>query len=93
MTTVRIPAPLRKYTDGRDELRADGATVGEILRQLAERHEGLGAQVLAGDGALRSFVNVFVGARNVKSLDGLRSAVAPDDVVTIVPAVAGGTAP
>lgn len=95
MTTVkvRIPMPLRAYTGGAEEVEVSGATVGEALQALGRRHEGLLPRVLGPDGELRQFVNVFVAGGNVRSLSGLATPVAEGDVISIVPAVAGGGDP
>jgi molybdopterin converting factor small subunit len=88
--TVRIPAPLRGFTGGAAEVAAEGGTVGEVLQDVGARHDGLLERVMDGDGALRSFVNVYLGDTNVRSLDGLGSKVELGAVIQIVPAVAGG---
>jgi len=88
--TVRIPAPLRPCTDGADELALEGRTVREVLDRLIASSHGLGERVLAGDGALRPFVNVYVGRQDVRGLQGLDTPVQDGDVLSIVPAVAGG---
>jgi molybdopterin converting factor small subunit len=88
--TVRIPAPLRSFTGGAGELEAVGATVGEVLSALGARHDGLTERVLAADGSPRSFVNLFLGQQDVRALAGLETPVREGDVLSIVPAVAGG---
>ncbi|NIR31565.1 MAG: MoaD/ThiS family protein [Gammaproteobacteria bacterium] len=88
--TVRIPTPLRSFTSGADEVQTEGTTVGEALAALRSSHEGLVENVLAADGELRNFVNVFVGSNNVRSLQGLKTPLSEGDVLAIVPAVAGG---
>lgn len=88
--TVRIPTPLRTYTQGADEVRAQGATVAEVFRSLATAHDGLLARVLTAEGEPRQFVNVYLGSRNVRSLRGMATPVGEGDVISIVPAVAGG---
>jgi len=88
--TIRIPMPLRAFTQGAVEVQVEAASVREALSALEAAHEGLLARVLSPDGELRQFVNVFVGNRNVRSLRGLSTALADGDVVAIVPAVAGG---
>jgi MoaD family protein len=90
MVTVRIPAPLRSFTGGRDQVEVEGLTVGEVLIALGRRHDGVLERVLTPDGESRHFVNIFVGGENVRSLAGLETAVREGDVVSIVPAVAGG---
>jgi molybdopterin converting factor small subunit len=89
-TIVRIPTPLRPFTKGADEVRVHGATVSEALANLGEKCPGLLERVLDKDGRLRAFVNVFVGANDVRTLQGLATPVANGAVLSIVPAVAGG---
>lgn len=88
--TVRIPTPLRAFTDGMAEVGAAGVTVGEVLANLTRSHPGLGEHLLGRDGQLRSFVNVYVGSDSVRSLGGLETPVADGAVLSIIPAVAGG---
>ena len=89
-TTVRIPTPLRPFTGGADEVVAQGATVGDVLREVGCRHEGLRERVLDERGQVRQFVNLFLGSKNVRTLQGLETPVHDGDVLSIIPAVAGG---
>ena len=88
--TVRIPTPLRPLVGGADEVSVAGQTVGEVLQTLGQSHDGLLERILDGEGQLRSFVNVFLGDSNVRSLKGLGTTVTNGAVIHIVPAVAGG---
>ncbi len=88
--TVRIPTPLRSFTGGEGELSIEGETVAEVMTALGEAHDGLSGRIVEVDGRLRNFVNLFVGEENIRSLDGMRTAVREGDVLSIVPAVAGG---
>lgn len=90
MVLVRIPAPLRAQTGGRAELTAAPGTVRAVLDEVVGRHPGLGERLLAPDGRLHRFVNVFVEEEDVRDLQGLDTPVADGEVVTVVPAVAGG---
>lgn len=87
---VRIPAPLRPFAGGPDEVPAAAGTLAEVLRQLGTGHPQLVQRILTPDGELRPFVNVFVGRSNVRALSGLATTVPPGAVVSILPAVAGG---
>lgn len=91
--TIRIPTPLRSFTGGAGEVPVEGATVGEVLRVLGDRHDGLAQRILDAEGRLRNFVNVFVNDQNVRALQGLDSSVPDGAVINIVPAVAGGRTP
>jgi molybdopterin/thiamine biosynthesis adenylyltransferase/rhodanese-related sulfurtransferase/molybdopterin converting factor small subunit len=88
---IRIPMPLRSFTAGVDEVKVQAGTVGEALNALAGAHPGLRERVLSPEGNLRQFVNVFVGNRNIQSLDGLMTRLSNGDVISIIPAVAGGS--
>ncbi len=90
MPTVRIPTPLRKLTDGRSEVTVDGADLRTVVANLDAAHPGFADRVLDESGELRRFVNVFVRDEDVRFQDGLDTALSDGDVVSIVPAVAGG---
>ncbi len=87
---ILIPTPLRPFTDKQESVEVAGGTVGELLRQLTARHEGLRKHLYTDDGKLRSFVNVYVNDEDIRFLDGLETQVEDGDEVTILPAVAGG---
>ena len=90
MATVRIPTPLRKYTEGKDEVAIAGANVRELLDNLDGSHSGIGERIRDDKGAVRRFVNIFVGEEDIRFLDGLDTPVAESDEISIIPAIAGG---
>ena len=90
MPTVRLARPLRDVAGGRAHVEVAGDDLGAVLADLVAAHPELGERVLARDGSLQGFVRVFVGEQGARGDDALAMPVGPDDVVTIVPAVAGG---
>jgi sulfur-carrier protein len=88
--TVRIPTPLRKLTDGAAEVTAEGEDLRTVIADVDAQHPGFGERVLDDSGQLRRFVNVFVRDEDVRFQEGLDTKLKADDVVSIVPAVAGG---
>jgi molybdopterin converting factor small subunit len=90
MSTVRIPPTLRPAANGAKTLDVDGATVGDVLAALVAAHPAIGPSVLAADGSLNRFVNVFVNGTDVRHLDELATAVTSTDTVLLLPAMAGG---
>ena len=90
MPKVRIPTPLRKLTDGQAEVVAEGQDLRTVVENLDAAHPGLGDRLLDDSGQLRRFVNVFVRDEDVRFQQGLETEVADNDVISIVPAVAGG---
>jgi molybdopterin synthase sulfur carrier subunit len=89
MPVVRIPTPLRSHAGGKDTLEAPGATVGEVLKNLAAQHPELGQRILE-NGDMRRFVNVYLNNEDIRFLDELETAVADKDELSIIPAIAGG---
>ena len=87
--TVRIPTPLRTLTGGADEVKASGATVALVIEDLEARHPGVKDRLLDEKG-VRRFINVFVGDEDIRFLEGLKTELKGGEVVSIVPAIAGG---
>ena len=90
MASVRIPPVLRPSVGGEKELNADGSSVGEILRSIAEEHPETESQLFGADGGLNRYVNVYLNDEDVRVLDGLDTAVGTTDTLVILPAMAGG---
>jgi molybdopterin converting factor small subunit len=88
--TVRIPTALRTLTGGAGEVAVEGSTVGEVLKSLDADYRGMGDRLFDDRGELRRFVNVFVADEDIRFLDGLTTPVTENQVVSIIPAVAGG---
>lgn len=87
---IRVPTLLRGATGGSARVTADGSTVGEVLSTLVRQYPALAPQVLGDGGGLHRFVNVYVNDDDVRYLDRLDTKVSPNDVLSILPAVAGG---
>jgi sulfur-carrier protein len=90
MAAVRIPPTLRAEVGGARELHADGTTVAEVIDDLVERYPPLASQLLQ-DGELAPFVNVYLGGEDVRTRDGLDTAVGDGDQLILLPAMAGGS--
>ena len=86
---VRIPTILRSYTGGDKAVDGKGETLDDLFADLDTRHEGLRGR-LVSDGALNRFVNVYLNDEDVRFLGGIATPLSDGDVVTILPAVAGG---
>lgn len=88
--TVRIPTQLRSLSGGAGEVSIEAGTVAEVLKGLNDAHPGFDERLFDDSGALRRFVNVFVAEEDIRFLDGINTAVTDGQVVSIIPAVAGG---
>jgi MoaD family protein len=87
---VKIPTVLRKHTNGEAVLDASGATIRELIDDVGNRFPEFKDQVVAGDGNLHRFINVYANDEDVRYLNGLDTQVSDGDTVAILPAVAGG---
>ena len=90
-TRILIPTPLRPYTDKKDAVEADGATVGELLADLTtQARRACKAHLYNEQGKLRSFVNVYLNDEDIRYLQKEQTPVAAGDTISIIPSVAGG---
>lgn len=90
MVEVRLPTVLRQHAAGQATLKANGSTVGEAFEDCVRQFPRLAGQLVTEEGTLHRFVNVYRNDEDVRFLDGLATTVAGDDVISVLPAVAGG---
>jgi sulfur-carrier protein len=90
--TVKLPTILRKHAGGEAKVDADGSTLRDALADLEGRFPGITKNVVTQDGGLHRFINVYVNDEDVRYLGSLETALKQGDVVSILPAVAGGQA-
>jgi sulfur-carrier protein len=91
VVTVRLPSAFHAVSGGRKELPVAGDTVREVLANLEQQCPGVLERLLDHDGAMKRYLNVYRNDSDIRSLDGLETSVAGEDVVWILPAVAGGS--
>ncbi len=89
MAKIRIPTPLRAFTDGAASIEVDGGTVGEALDSLVAQHPELRDHLFQEE-ELRSFVNIFIGEEDIRFLQGLDTEINAADSLRIIPSIAGG---
>ena len=87
---VRIPTPLRKLTRDQEEVEAKGGTVKAMIDDLEANYPGLKTRLCDDAGAVRRFVNIYVGDEDIRFLDGLDTKMEDGTEISIVPAIAGG---
>lgn len=87
---VKIPAPLRRLTDGQREVQTSAGTVAECIQQLSQSYPGLKDRLCEDDGSVRRFINIYVRGEDIRFGSGLETALKDGDDVSIVPAASGG---
>lgn len=87
---VRVTATLQSLVGGQKAVTGQGETVGQVLTDLEQRYPGFQTQVLADDGAIHRFVNIYLNDEDVRFLQKLDTPLREGDVLSILPALAGG---
>ncbi len=90
MSTLKIPTPLRYYTDGKAEIQVRGADVSAAMQDLVKQYPALEQHLYNGKGDLRTFVNLFLGEDNIRDLQGLQTPLGQEDTLRLIPSIAGG---
>ena len=90
MPTLRIPAALKYYVENQSETDIPASSVTELLAALAARYPSVKFHLLGSDGKLRRHFTVFVNGENIRDLDGLDTALRPEDKVILLASAAGG---
>jgi molybdopterin converting factor small subunit len=90
MATVIIPTPLRKFTNNTAKIDINAGTIEETVNELTLNFPDLKKHLLDENGQIRSFINIFVGDSDIRDLQQEKTAVKPDTLISIVPAIAGG---
>lgn len=84
---VRIPTPLRSYTDQQSVVDAVGGTMSDLLDDLDRRFPGIRFRMVDEQGRLRQHMKLWVGQDAVTDLS---TPVSETDEVTIMQALSGG---
>ncbi|MBM4459457.1 MAG: MoaD/ThiS family protein [Chloroflexi bacterium] len=90
MATVNIPTPLRKLTGGQSRVQVGGADIVGVIAALEAHYPGMRDRLMDEAGELKRFINIYVNDDEIRGLQGKATPVAPDDRISIVPAMAGG---
>ncbi len=86
---VKIPVPLQRLTQGKEEVEGAAGTVISLVNDLDQKYPGLGERI-SEDGKLRRFVNIYVNEEDVRFMKNEETEVKDGDEISIVPAIAGG---
>lgn len=88
--TVRLPGSLRDAVGGANKIEAKGATLEEVFADIERRHPGFRDRVLDDAGAIRTYVNVYIGDEDARAGGGIKARIADGAEVMVIPAMAGG---
>ena len=87
---LKIPSPLRRFTENQSELETEGKNVKEVLDHLFDQHPNIKIHLVEDDGSLRNFVNIFIDGEDIRQKGGMDALVSEGSDVRIIPSIAGG---
>ena len=90
MPSVRIPTPLRKLTSEKDEVTVSAASIGQLIDEMENQFPGIKSRLCDESGNVRRFINLYVNNEDIRFLQGKETALKEGDIVSIIPAIAGG---
>lgn len=90
MAQLIIPTPLRKYTENVSTFQTNCITIEQAMEELITEYPDVKQHLLDANGNIRKFIKIFVGEEDIQSLAGEHTELKDNDIVSIVPAIAGG---
>lgn len=87
--TISIPTILRPLTDNQKRIEVDGSNVLDAIERMEQQYPGVKEKLITGGQAHR-FVNIYVNDNDIRFSEGLSTRLTDGDLLTILPAVAGG---
>ncbi|MEW6087347.1 MAG: MoaD/ThiS family protein [bacterium] len=90
---IRIPTPLQNLTKNQTEVECSGADIADLVNNLDKEYPGIKTRLCDENGKVRRFINFFVNDQDIRFLQGDKTKLNDGDVVSIIPAIAGGENP
>ncbi len=86
---IRIPTPLQRLTEGKEEVEGEPGTIITLINNLDKKFPGIGERISEG-GKIRRFINIYLNEEDIRFLKSEETEVKDGDEVSIIPAIAGG---
>lgn len=84
---VKIPSPLRSYTQNKSEVEANGQTVDELLKNLDGQYPGIRFRMIDEQGAIRQHIKIYVDKSQIENLS---TKLKGGEVIHLICALSGG---
>ncbi len=91
MANIIIPTPLRKFTNNQASVESNGSTVQQSVEDLAKQFPDLNKHIFDAEGKIRQFIRIYVGDEDINALENENTKVDGNSVISIIPAISGGT--
>lgn len=87
---VRIPAPLQKIAQNKQEVTSEANNIKELIVDLERQFPGIRERLLDENGKIRRFINFYVNDEDIRFLKQDETSLEDGNEVSIIPAIAGG---
>ncbi len=87
---VRIPTPLQKITQNKQEVESNANNIKELILDLEKQFPGIKDRLLDENGKIRRFLNFYVNDEDIRFLKQDETPLSDGNEVSIIPAIAGG---
>ena len=87
---LNVPTQLKKVLDNQDTIQVQGNTIKEVIDELDGRYNGVAARMINKEGKINKFLLFFVNEEDIRFLQNENTPLKDGDVITIIPAIAGG---
>ncbi|UXP31224.1 MoaD/ThiS family protein [Reichenbachiella agarivorans] len=91
MAEIIIPTPLRKFADNQSTIDVVGDNVLSAIENLVTQFPDLKKQIFDAEGNIKRFIRIYKGEDDIESLENEKTSIESDTVISIIPAIAGGT--
>ena len=88
--TLSLPTVLAKLADGQQTISTGGATLGDVVTEIAGRYPRLAPRLRDEAGGPYPFVTFYLNDEDIRFRDGFATPVREGDEITVVAAIAGG---
>jgi sulfur-carrier protein len=87
---IKFPSQFGQYISNIDTLEFDGNSVDDFISTLDNIYGDIRERMFEGDGKVRPYINIFVGSKNIESVDGMNTKISNGDCVSLLLSRAGG---
>ncbi|MDZ7896967.1 MAG: hypothetical protein U5N85_02905 [Arcicella sp.] len=87
---IKFPNQFGQYISYIDNLEFEGNKINDFINSLDETYGDVRERIFESDGRVRPYINLFVGSKNIESLDGVNTKINNGDTVALLLSRAGG---
>ncbi|WP_340200598.1 MoaD/ThiS family protein [Ascidiimonas sp. W6] len=88
--SLKFPTQFSKYINNVKQLNFEGNSFSDLVNELDATYGNVSERLFESDGEVRPYINIFIGKKNIESLNGLDSTINDGDQISLLLSRAGG---